>query len=81
MINITCPCLEITESWYFNVSDEDHISCLAIIMICLALFPEIMCIHIGMSIEHDFIWSTSYRVLACVWTLHLVWHLVHTNSL
>ena len=29
------------------------------------LFCEIMCIHPGMSIKHDFIWSTTYCVPAC----------------
>ena len=62
------------DSVFSNISEEDDITCLTLIMTCLTLFCDIMCIHLGMSIEHDFIWSTSYRVLGCVWTFHLVAH-------
>ena len=72
MINVKCPYYEITESLYFSISDEDHISHLAIIVTLLALFREIMCIHFGMSIEHDFIQNTIYCVPACICAQHCI---------
>ena len=36
------------------------------------LICEIMCIHFCMSIEHDFIWSTTYCVPACICAQHCI---------
>ena len=51
---------------------KDQIASIVFNMTWSALLYEIMCIHLSMSIEHDFMWSTTYCVLACICAQHCI---------